>query len=168
LLFPAGPLRESIDRLNHVDQVLLNGHLREDHAKLSVVEQNAIVFELAATEACRLNGSLTRPIDRFSGTTVHAVAAIGNPIRYFDMLRSHGIQVIEHAFRDHAKIERNDLKFGDDFDVLMTEKDAVKLGKSMSDKYWYVPVDVQMDRVIAGPWLEQVESRMRAEQGVCQ
>jgi len=168
LLFPAGPLRESIDRLNHVDQVLLNGHLREDHAKLSVVEQNAIVFELAATEACRLNGSVTRPIDRFSGTTVHAVAAIGNPIRYFDMLRSHGIQVIEHAFRDHAKIERNDLRFGDDFDVLMTEKDAVKLGKSMSDKYWYVPVDVQMDRVIAGPWLEQVESRMRAEQGVCQ
>lgn len=168
LLFPAGPLRESIGRLIHVDQVLLNGHLREDHAKLSVVEQNAIVFELAATEACRLNGSLTRPIDRFSGTTVHAVAAIGNPIRYFDMLRSHGIQVIEHAFRDHAKIERNDLKFGDDFDVLMTEKDAVKLGKSISDKYWYVPVDVQMDMVIAGPWLEQVESRMRAEQGVCQ
>jgi tetraacyldisaccharide 4'-kinase len=168
LLFPAGPLRESIGRLNNVDQVLLNGHLREDHDELSVVEQNAMVFELAATEACRLNGSLTRPIDRFSGTTVHAVAAIGNPNRYFDMLRSHGIQVIEHAFRDHAKIERNDLKFGDDFDILMTEKDAVKLGDSMSDKYWYVPVDVQMDKVIVGPWLEQIESRMRAEQGACQ
>jgi tetraacyldisaccharide 4'-kinase len=168
LLFPAGPLRESIGRLNNVDQLLLNGHLREDDDELSVVEQNAIVFELAATEACRLNGSLTRPIDRFSGTTVHAVAAIGNPSRYFDILRSHGIQVIEHAFRDHAKIERSDLKFGDDFDILMTEKDAVKLGKSMSDKYWYVPVDVQMDEVIVGPWLEQIESRMRAEQGACQ
>jgi len=47
----------------------------------------------------------------------------------------------------------------------MTEKDAVKLDGATSDKYWYVPVDVKMDAVVAGPWLEQIESRMRAEQG---
>ena len=78
------------------------------------------------------------------------------------MLRSHGIQVIEHAFQDHAKIARSDLEFGDDFDILMTEKDAVKLGNAMSDKYWYVPVDFTIDSHVAGPWLEQLESRLRA------
>jgi len=49
----------------------------------------------------------------------------------------------------------------DDFDILMTEKDAVKFPRRVSDRYWYVPVDMEIDPVVAGPWLQQVESRMR-------
>jgi len=162
-LLPAGPLRETIDRLGEVDQVLINGRRSEKNEALTVVEQNAIEFELVANEVMRLNGSLTRSIDRFAGTTVHAVAAIGNPSRFFDMLRAHGMQVIEHAMRDHARLTSNDLKFGDDFEVLMTEKDAVKLDDVRSDKYWTVPVEVRIDPVIAGPWLEQIESRLHGE-----
>jgi tetraacyldisaccharide 4'-kinase len=127
--------------------------------------RNAIEFQLVATEARRLNGSLTRPIDRFAGTTVHAVAAIGNPRRFFDLLRGHDIQVIEHAFADHATLDPGKLDFADDFDILMTEKDAVKFGRRVSDRFWYVPVDVEIDPVIAGPWLQQVESRMRETKG---
>jgi len=163
LLLPAGPMRETIDRLGEVDQVLINGRVSDDDNEQSVVEQNAIEFELIATEVCRLNGSLTRPIERFFGTTVHAIAAIGNPARFFDMLRAHGIQVIEHAFPDHAKLEKKDLEFGDDFEVLMTEKDAVKLDRVSVDKYWAVPVETNIDPVVAGPWLEQIESRLRDE-----
>lgn len=163
LLLPAGPLRETIDRLEEVDQILVNGKRHEESGDITVGEQNAIEFNLVASEVERLNGSLTRPIKRFSGTTVHGIAAIGNPARFFDMLRAHGIQVIEHAFRDHAAISQRDLEFGDDFDVLMTEKDAVKLGHVSSDKYWVVPVDMQIDAVVSGPWLEQIESRLRSE-----
>lgn len=163
LLLPAGPMRETIDRLGEVDQVLINGRISDANKDLSVVEQNAIHFELLATEVRRLNGSLTRPIERFAGTTVHAIAAIGNPARFFDMLRAHGMQVIEHAFPDHAKLERKDLEFGDDFEVLMTEKDAVKLDRMSVDKYWAVPVETNIDPVVAGPWLEQIESRLRDE-----
>jgi tetraacyldisaccharide 4'-kinase len=163
-LLPAGPLRETIARLNDVDQVLLNGVLRKRVAELSVVEQHALVFELVATDVCRLNGSLTRPIERFRGTTVHGIAAIGNPVRFFDLLRSHGMQVIEHAFPDHAPISRRELSFGDDFEILMTEKDAVKLGRAVGDKLWSVPVSLKMDPLKSGPWLAQVESRLRSEQ----
>ena len=163
LLLPAGPLRETIDRLEEVDQILVNGKRHEESGDITVGEQNAIEFNLVASEVERLNGSLTRPIKRFSGTTVHGIAAIGNPTRFFDMLRAHGIQVIEHALRDHAAISQRDLEFGDDFDVLMTEKDAVKLGHVSSDKYWVVPVDMQIDAVVSGPWLEQIESRLRSE-----
>jgi len=162
-LLPAGPLRETIDRLGEVDQVLINGRRGDNVAELTAVEQNAIEFELVAREITRLNGSLTRPIEGFSGTTVHAVAAIGNPARFFDMLRAHGIQVIEHAFRDHARLSVNDLRFGDDFEILMTEKDAVKLDATSSDKYWTVPVDLEIDPVLSSPWLEQIESRLRSE-----
>ncbi len=161
-LLPAGPLREGPRRLADADQLLVNGRLRNDH-DLSVAEQNAIPFELVATEASRLNGSLMRPIERFAGTTVHAVAGIGNPTRFFDLLRGHGIQVIEHAYADHARLTKTDLEFGDDFDVFMTEKDAVKLGGSAPDGYWYVPVDLHMDPVHALPLVEQMESRLRSD-----
>ena len=163
-LLPAGPLRETLSRLNEVDQVLVNGSLRQDADTLSVVEQNAIEFELAATQVSRLDGSLTRPISGFAGTTVHAVAAIGNPARFFDLLRAHDIQVIEHAMPDHAKVSRKYLNFGDDFDILMTEKDAVKITGSASDRLWMVPVELQMDPLLAGPWLAQIDSRLRGEQ----
>jgi tetraacyldisaccharide-1-P 4'-kinase len=57
-----------------------------------------------------------------------------------------------------------DLEFGDDFAVLMTEKDAVKFGNAVADKYWTVPVELTMDPVLAGPWLEQIVSRLRNEE----
>jgi tetraacyldisaccharide 4'-kinase len=163
LLFPAGPLREPVSRLEQVDQVLLNGPMHGESEAIEGVGDSAIRFELAAAEVCRLNGSLTRPIKGFSDTTVHAVAGIGNPARFFGMLRTHGIQVIEHPFPDHAKIDKADLDFGDDFDILMTEKDAVKLGNTMSDKFWFVPVNFIMETHVAGPWLEQIDSRLRTE-----
>jgi len=165
LLIPAGPLRETIDRLSRVDQVIVNGRIGDMKGELTAVEQNAIEFQLLASEVSRLNGSLTRAIEKFAGTTVHAVAAIGNPSRFFDMLRAHGIQVIEHALRDHSKLTRADIEFGDDFDVLMTEKDAVKLDAVSADKYWTVPVELQIDPQVSGPWLEQIESRLRDELG---
>jgi len=165
LLIPAGPLRETLRRIEIVDQVIVNGRLSQVPDTLPTGMQNAIELQLVAKEVCRLNGSLTRPIDRFSGTTVHAVAAIGNPVRFFDLLRGHGIQVIEHAFADHATLDSAKLDFADDFDILMTEKDAVKFPRRVSDRFWYVPVDMEIDPVISGPWLQQVESRMReAEQ----
>ena len=161
-LLPAGPLREPAGRLYDVDQVLVNGPLAQPAERLSEVEQNAIRFDLVAVEACRLNGSLIRRLDAFDGNTVHAVAAIGNPARFFDLLRGHGIEVIEHAYRDHATLTPGDLDFADEFDILMTEKDAVKFGKHSSDRYWYVPVELEMDPMASGPWLEQVESRLQA------
>lgn len=147
-LLPAGPLRESPDRLSSVDQVLVNG-LTE--------MPNAIAFELQAADACRLNGSLARPLQGFKDTTVHAVAGIGNPKRFFDLLRGHNIQVIEHSFPDHAAITQADLQFGDDFEVFMTEKDAVKLSRKMSDRYWSVPVDLIMDAEKSSALIDRIE-----------
>ena len=152
-LLPSGPLREPPARLDSVDQVLINGGSETP---------GALSFELVATDASRLNGSLARPLHGFKDTTVHAVAGIGNPKRFFDLLRAEGMQVIEHGFPDHAAITKADLEFGDDFNVFMTEKDAVKLGGNLSDKYWFVAVNLSMDALKATEFIEQIESRLRA------
>jgi tetraacyldisaccharide 4'-kinase len=151
-LLPSGPLRELPHRLQTVDLVLING---------GSDDTGVVGFQLRAIEATRVNASLTRSLQAFRDTTVHAVAGIGNPKRFFDLLREYGVQVIEHPLPDHAAINRSDLQFDDDFDVFMTEKDAVKLGRKLPDKYWYVPVSLEMDAVIAGPIIEQIESRLR-------
>jgi tetraacyldisaccharide 4'-kinase len=134
-----------------VDQVLING---------SAETGNAIAFELLASDASRLNGSITRPLEGFRNTTVHAVAAIGNPKRFFDLLQGHGIQVIEHSHPDHATLSKADLEFGDEFEVFMTEKDAVKLGRKLADKYWFVPVDLSMDAVKSSELIDRIDSRL--------
>ena len=162
-MLPAGPLREPAKRLESVDRILLNGPLIRSNAVFAAVERNLIEFELLAGEAHRLNGTLSKPIDDFSGTTVHAVAAIGNPRRFFDLLRAHGMQVIEHAYPDHAALTKEQLRFGDDFDVMMTEKDAVKLGNGLADKFWALPVELVIDPLQSGPWLEEIVNRLKSE-----
>ena len=156
-ILPAGPLREPAQRLNDVDKVLVNGG---DF-------NGATRFDLVAGDARRLNGSLLRPLQGFRDKTVHAVAGIGNPQRFFDLLRAHGIQVIEHGFADHATIRPAELDFGDDFDVFMTEKDAVKMSDRLPDKYWYVPVDLEMDKVSASVLIASIESRLQTS-GDCE
>jgi len=151
-LLPSGPLREPPARLDSVDRVLINGA-----GEMS----EAVNFELVAEDASRLNGSLTRLLPGFKDMTVHAVAGIGNPTRFFDLLRANGMQVLEHSFPDHAAITKADVEFGDDFDVFMTEKDAVKLGVNLSDKYWFVPVNLSMDSLKATELIEHIESRLR-------
>jgi len=160
-LLPSGPLREQPARLASVDQVLVNGGWRNPGLAVTVPEQNAIPFRLAASEAVRLNGSLTRPLARFAGATVHAVAAIGNPARFFELLRAQGIVVVEHAFPDHAPLRVADIEFGDEHDVFMTEKDAVKLDGKTHDRFWYVPVTFDIDPALSGSLLEQIASRLR-------
>ena len=161
-VLPAGPLREPAARATAVDQILVNG--QTERTLETSTEQNAIPFELVATEAARLNGSLVRPLERFEGNSVHAVAAIGNPARFFDLLRRHGIDVVEHAHPDHARLPRRELEFGDGRPVFVTEKDAVKLGSDFGDAHWSVPVELDVDPALAGPWLEQIVMRMRGEQ----
>lgn len=158
LLLPAGPLREPAAGLANVDQVLINGQpagpARDD-------APNAIEFWLEPSGAQRLDGGAECSLESFTGKTVHAVAAIGNPQRFFAMLRSFGIKLVEHAFADHAPLSIRDLSFEDGSDVLMTEKDAVKLGQVAGDCYWYVPVNLKMSKALARPWLAQIESRLR-------
>lgn len=156
-VLPAGPLREPATRLDEIDQVLVNGP-REDVSDRSA-RHDEIGFELAAKFVKRLDGTETKAIGQFAGRTVHAVAAIGNPVRFFDMLRAADIRVIAHSHPDHALLSAADLEFGDDFDVFVTEKDAVKLDRRRHGDCWYVPVDVRLPQ--ADAWLDRLETRLR-------
>jgi len=142
-LLPAGPLREVPRRLKEADAVVVNGGpaVIADHASLA----GALRVRLEAMHAVALRYGTAKPLSEFSGKSVHAIAAIGNPQRFFKMLESLGIQVIAHALPDHARLRVDDISFADDLPVLMTEKDAVKCTEIAGPNHWYVPVSVVFD-----------------------
>jgi len=134
-LLPAGPLREPPQRLDEMALIVVNGK------GWSAPTGRAIAMQLFSLEVRALKGGAVRPIAGFAGQTVHAVAGIGNPARFFSMLSQHGIRLVMHPFPDHHPFAPADLDFSDELPVLMTEKDAVKCGRFAGERYWVVPVD---------------------------
>ena len=133
-LLPAGPLRETPARLQRANAVVVNGGDAE--------RAGALRMRLLATSAVAMKYGTSKPLREFSGQPVHAIAAIGNPQRFFAMLRAIGINAVEHPLPDHAKLGIDDISFADDLAVLMTEKDAVKCRDIAGPHHWYVPVSV--------------------------
>lgn len=130
-LLPAGPLREPVSRLASVDFRVCNG---------GTPQEGEVPMTLTGDFAVALTDARQRPLREFAGQRVHAVAGIGNPQRFFAMLRASGIDPIEHAFADHHAFVATDLDFGDDAPVLMTDKDAVKCAAFARPHWWRVPV----------------------------
>jgi tetraacyldisaccharide 4'-kinase len=137
-LLPAGPLREPPGRLASVDVVVLNG----GSDATAAAWPSALRMGLEGAMALPVQqGSAARSLESFKGQGVHAVSGIGNPGRFFASLHAAGLAVIEHPFPDHHPFVAQDLSFGDDAPVLMTEKDAVKCEAFADPRLWYVPVE---------------------------
>lgn len=134
---PAGPLRESPARLTECALVLVNG------SEAAPYGEQALRFDLQADQAVELRSGEQRSLSSFADCTVDAVAGIGNPQRFFDLLAGQGIAVRPHAFADHHAFTASDFDFAGDALILMTEKDAVKcrqLSLPASTAVWSVPV----------------------------
>ena len=136
-LLPAGPLRESEARLRRVDAVVVNGG--------RALLEGALRMRLEAKDALSLTGGAIKSLHEFAGVSVHAVAGIGNPDRFFNMLRGYGIEVVGHPLPDHARLQAADISFPDGRPVLMTEKDAVKCRGFAGAQHWYVPVTASFE-----------------------
>jgi tetraacyldisaccharide 4'-kinase len=149
LLLPAGPLREPRRRLDEVALVIQNGGA-------DALVPGALRMTLAGDTLLPLAGGGGMALPRLNGKSVHAVAAIGNPARFFVALRAAGLVVREHAYPDHHHFRAADLQFGDSLPVLMTEKDAVKCRAFAAVDHWYLPVEAQFNAADAQRLLGRV------------
>ena len=124
-------------RLREVDVIIYN-----DGDLNVAVHQNGLRMQLQPGPARNLTSGARRALEDFRGSEAHAVAAIGNPQRFFSMLRRRGLSFTEHEFPDHHDFVAQDLNFGDSLPVLMTAKDAVKCRELADARLWEVPVEV--------------------------
>jgi len=136
LLLPAGPLREPVSRLRSVDLVVCNGEPAAGEFAMQLRDPQLRRLDREGESA---------EIARFRGQRVRAIAGIGNPGRFFDMLRDHGLVVEAHAFPDHHAYKAEDLRFDTQLPLLMTEKDAVKCRRIIDGDAWVVGIQAQPD-----------------------
>lgn len=141
-LLPAGPLREPLSRLAQADALVVQGAPAP-----AATSGHGFVVPMALVPAPlqALRGDARQLLAALAGQQVHAVAGIGHPGRFFALLRSAGLELIEHPFPDHHPFVAADLAFGDELPVLMTEKDAVKCRPFADGRMWCLPVSAQPD-----------------------
>lgn len=132
LCLPAGPLRESIKRLQAVDFIVVNGGQWPDAYRMDLVPGEFL--QLVSGKSIQLE-QLSRP--------VAAVAAIGNPQRFFLTLNQLGVSFKSYPFADHHPFRPNDLCMKEDM-IVMTEKDAVKCHAFATDKMYFLPIEASV------------------------
>jgi len=171
-LLPAGPLRERAARLTGVDAIVINGEpqpgLLEELAQLGAPAPRFMRMVPSALEPVRgPEGQPSAPgaalwgqrLEDLRGVRVHAVAGIGNPERFFALLRSFGLTIMPHVFADHHAFTARDLALPGEWPILMTEKDAVRCTQFANDRLGFVPVTAQFSAEDAQNLLVEVNAR---------
>ena len=153
-LMPAGPLREPVARAAACGFRVVNLPSSDDTAAFGEWP-----MQLQADDALPLQGGRPKPLAGFAGQRVHAVAGIGNPARFFAMLRRQGLGVVPHAFADHHAYRAEDFAFGSELPVLMTEKDAVKCAAFANSWFYSVPVAAKLPEAF---WIALLDRLGRA------
>lgn len=134
---PAGPMREGLERLEKVDRIVVNGHPRLQLPQLD----SADTMQLVAHRLYNLQDpNQFTDLSQLQGRTIHAVAGLGNPQRFFNTLENSGLRIVKHAFGDHHHFSAEDFEFEASL-IIMTEKDAVKCDAFARSNMWVLPVD---------------------------
>jgi len=140
-LLPAGPLREDPARAQRATAVVLTG---AGTPPIGAATRASVRMQLEGAVLLPVGGgSDGRALIALAGECVHALAGIGNPARFFATLKAAGLEPIEHPFPDHHRYSAEQLRFGDELAVIMTEKDAVKCQALAPPNCWYLPVSAR-------------------------
>lgn len=128
---PAGPLREPRARAREISLRVSTGG-QWPGAESLILRAGDLVSLRDPQRA--------RPLTSLKGQRVTAVAGIGNPERFFALLRQAGLHVDERPYPDHHAFTAAEAAAWPPGPLIMTEKDAVKCLTFAGDDHWYLPV----------------------------
>jgi len=136
LIFPAGPLRESISKLKQVDAVVYKGESSNSnfyqmryitkHFKNLLTNKEAIFKDIQDKK-------------------IVAITAIGNPESFFSTLEGYDLEFKKVTYNDHYLFNKNDFIKYADYNIVMTEKDAIKCQKFAMNNFWVLPLETKVD-----------------------
>ncbi|SHN38191.1 lipid-A-disaccharide kinase [Duganella sacchari] len=167
-LLPAGPLREPVSRRR--DFTVINAPqltpelVRAVTPELrTVAVQMTLVGEYAEQLRDRTRRKALAELAAQPALRIAAAAGIGNPARFFGMLKAAGLRIIELPLPDHHDFQDRPFAALEADLILMTEKDAVKCAQieELSDdpRLWVVPVTACIDRALADQIVEKCRGR---------
>ncbi|MFC0169554.1 tetraacyldisaccharide 4'-kinase [Pseudoduganella danionis] len=176
-LLPAGPLREPVSRRRDVTVInapqLSSGLLASVGASRGAAQpggglpdgtyQMVLAGDYAEQLCDRQQRTSLVELAARPALRIVAAAGIGNPARFFGMLKAAGLQVQELPLPDHHDfLDRPFAALEADL-ILMTEKDAVKCAQieELRDdpRLWVVPVSARIDAALAAQIVEKCRGR---------
>lgn len=146
---PCGPLRESRRRLKKVDWVVENG--ATENASTYIPMQ----LTSQGWRSVRDGSTIETP----DGEGVIAIAGIGNPQRFFNLLGNEGLHVVEtRIFPDHHGYEAIDFyNVSNQYPLVMTEKDAVKCRAFARPHWYYLKVGAMLPENFIQQFVQRVQ-----------
>jgi len=161
---PAGPLREPPARRR--DFTVVNTP-ELTPALAAAVGGQPFQMLLQGGIAGRLDGTgQPQALAAFRGQRILAAAGIGNPGRFFGMLRAAGLEIAEMPLPDHHDFMDDPFRGVSADVILVTEKDAVKCRQleniNNDPRLWVVPVTAQIDAALAAQIVEKCRGRPTA------
>jgi tetraacyldisaccharide 4'-kinase len=171
-LLPAGPLREPADRDRDITLVTASSqgtgtshdvrdalHYIADRPAFTLVPILEFAYPLGDPSRAVSLESLLAQNDN---APITAIAAIGNPQRFFNGIQSH----LPHqtaplkgiALPDHGQIDVPLLNTLDANCILITEKDAVKCAHIDDQRIWVVPMQLSLPNALMD-WIESILQR---------
>jgi len=168
-LMPAGPLRE---KPNRPRDFTLNIGIAEAAATEAMppyfqdapnfalpVKTDQLYQLIAPSRRMALNEitQLLNPAEDIDKQLL-AAAGLGNPKKFFDLLKSNGLKFQEMALPDHFDFSTNPFKENTAKVILITDKDAVKC-KQLNDykddeRIWILPITVDLPNDFVAQMLE--------------
>jgi len=161
-LLPAGPLRESAARER--DATLMTGinpspsHIDEyflGRRAFSLASQLGEPYQLINPDQKQ---TLTNIAETYLPNKITAVAAIGNPKRFFDDLLKQGVATKTIGLPDHGTFTSEFFAKINAECILITEKDAVKCASINDERIWVVPMSLEIPAALA-EWLQSILQR---------
>lgn len=159
-VLPAGPLREPASRLSDVDVIITNLSPGQKAPPAAAGPALQITMRLAPTQVTQLTSGRqilwADWLTQFGQTPVSAVAAIGQPERFFAMLRHHGLTLEQTlALPDHDAYEHSPFSAMSASCILITAKDAVKCARFADERLWVVHAEPEFSDTNWLYWLHK-------------
>ena len=162
-LLPAGPLREPARRDR--DATLMTANPSPKSVPVDEYFQGRRAFTLTPQLglAYQLNDSSNRQslesfAEQYLPKKMTAVAALGNPQRFFDALQKQGVVAKCIGLPDHSTYTDTFFSKIDAKCILITEKDAVKCAGITDERIWVVPMSVNIPDSLS-EWMQSILQR---------
>lgn len=157
-IMPAGPLRESANRIHSVDAILTQNVIPTILPVNSQVKQ--ITLQLEIRHLRHLKSGQTVTLSEFKKRYRHeslgAAAGIGSPEKFFNSLRHAGISLSNTlALPDHHAISSSTFDRLANPVILITAKDAIKCKGLSDERLWVVDVRSTLSDPGFAGWLDQ-------------
>ena len=144
LVLPSGPLRESLSSICSAQIILINGKKNEAfEKKILNINKNLRIF---------YSSYKPENIDQFKNKKLLAIAGIGNPDNFFQLIEENGLNINKKlVFPDHYefnKIEIQNIKNevrDNNYQIIMTEKDYFKIKEFDIDNLEYLKISLEIN-----------------------